>query len=166
MSEEVIKELMLESLYEYGEIQQVWKNNRNNSLIKHPQQGWISPNKYRSMYANKPCPYCAKKMVQGKDEYSTNNINIAKKRKYEYVNSQGILTINQAENTYYHPNYVTLDHKLNKTRFPELLFDFKNLEVICWRCNNEKKDNNSFEIINDKEYYNALYQSSKAKYHS
>lgn len=164
MSEIELKKLMLDSLYDSQEISEVWQNNQNKPLIKHPQQGWISPNQYRSMYAGKPCPYCGKKMVQGQNEYATINKNLAKKRGYEYKNSQGNLTINRIGNIYYHPNYVTLDHKMNKVRFPELLFYFDNLEVICWRCNNEKKDNNAFEIEHNLDYYNSLYEISKARY--
>jgi 5-methylcytosine-specific restriction endonuclease McrA len=167
MSEEKLKKLMLDSLYNAQEINQIWQENRHNSLIKHPEYGWISPNKYRSLFVNKPCPYCGKKMVQG-DNYSTNSKEIAIKKGYEYQyqNSQGklIKTINQAGNIYYHINYVTLDHKLNKARFPELLFDFNNLEVICWRCNNEKKDNNAFEIKKDLDYFTDLLNITNDRY--
>ena len=53
---------------------------------------------------------------------------------------------------------------MNKARFPELMFDFKNLEAICWRCNNEKKDNNAFEIEHNLKYFDCLYQLAKEKY--
>ena len=164
MTEERLKKLNLASLYDSKEISNIWNQHQNIPLIKHPKYGWISPNQYREMYANKPCPYCGQKMVQGKDNYSTTNKKIALSRGYEYKNSQGNLTINQIGNTYYHPNYVTLDHKMNKARFPELLFDFNNLEVICWRCNNEKKDNNAFEIEQNLDYFNSLYQLVNERY--
>ncbi len=47
---------------------------------------------------------------------------------------------------------------MNKARFPELLFEFNNLEAICWGCSNEKKDNNAFEIEQNLEYFKTLYK--------
>ena len=165
MSEEILKNLRLASLYYSKEISDIWNRHRNKPLINHSQYGWISPNDYRSLYKNKPCPYCGKKMVQG-NEYKTNSQEIARNRGYEYENSKGELTINKihGENIYFHPNYITLDHKMNKARFPELMFDSSNLEVICWRCNNEKKDNNAFEIEQNLDYFNTLYEVVDKRY--
>ena len=164
MNQEKLEKLSLASLYDSKEINNLWNKHKNTPLINHPQHGWISPNSYRSLHKDKPCPYCGKKMVQGKEKYSTTNKKIAVQRGYEYKNSQGESTINQAGYTYYHPNYVSLDHKMNKARFPELLFDYNNLEVICWRCNLEKKDNNAFEIEQNLEYFDTLYKVVNERY--
>ena len=164
MSEKKIQKLKLASLHDSKKIAEVWNNAQNKPLIKHPQKGWISPNKFRSSYKNKPCPYCGKKMVQGQDEHCVLGREAALARGYDYKNKKGNLTFNQIGNTYFHQNYVTLDHKMNKARFPELMFDFSNLEVICWRCNNEKKDNNAFELEHNLEHAESLYQFAKEKY--
>jgi hypothetical protein len=164
MSEEQLKKLRLASLYDSKEISNIWSSSQDKPLINHPQQGWISPNDYRSLYKNKPCPYCGRKMVQGKQIYSTSNKQIAQEIGYEYENSEGNLTINKAGDTYFHPNYITLDHKMNKARFPELMFEFNNLEAICWRCNNEKKDNNAFEIEQNLKHFNSLYEEVDKRY--
>jgi 5-methylcytosine-specific restriction endonuclease McrA len=164
MSEIALKKLMLNTLYSAHEIQQVWQNNQHKKLIKHPNYGWISPNEYRSKYAHKPCPYCGQKMVHGNEKYITNSKKEAIKRGYEYQNKQGKPTINQITNNYFHPNYITLDHKINKARCPNLLFDYDNLEAICWRCNNDKNDDNSFELNHNLEYFNELYEVTKIFY--
>lgn len=164
MSEDKLKKLKLAGVYKSKEINEIWNNNQDEPLINHPQLGWISPNKFRSLYKNKPCPYCGKKMVQGREEYSTMSKQVAIERGYGYINNNGNLIFNQIGSVYYHPNYITLDHKMNKARFPELMFDFNNLEAICWRCNQEKKDNNSFELENNLAYFNDLYQLINNKY--
>lgn len=165
MNEEILKKLRLASLYDSKKIINIWNSYQDKAIINHPHYGWISPNYYRSVYKNKPCPYCGKKMVQG-NEYRTNSKEIAINRGYEYKNSKGQLTINKiyGRNIYFHPNYITLDHKMNKARFPQLMFNFSNLEVICWRCNNEKQDNNAFEIEQNLDYYNTLYEVVDKRY--
>jgi 5-methylcytosine-specific restriction endonuclease McrA len=164
MSEKILKNLRLACLYDSKKITDIWNSYQDKPLINHPQQGWISPNKYRSLYADKPCPYCGKKMLQGQEQYSTISKQVALKRGYRYKNKQGNLTFNRIGNIYYHPNYITLDHKMNKARFPELMFDFNNLEAICWRCNKEKKDNNAFELEHNLEYFNNLCQEVNERY--
>lgn len=164
MSKEILNKLRLAGLYDSKKINEIWHSHQNIPLINHPQQGWISPNKFRSLYDNKPCPYCGKKMVKGGEKYSTLSKEIALKRGYRYRNSQGNLTFNRIGNVYYHPNYITLDHKMNKARFPELMFDFENLEAICWVCNQEKKDNNAFELEHNLEYFEALCKEVNERY--
>ncbi len=73
MSEEILKNLRLASLYDSKEISDIWNRHQNKPLINHPQYGWISPNDYRSLYRDKPCPYCGRRMVQGRYNYSTTN---------------------------------------------------------------------------------------------
>ncbi|WP_199197440.1 HNH endonuclease [Chroococcidiopsis sp. CCALA 051] len=46
----------------------------------------------------------------------------------------------RAGTVYFHPNYVTLDHKTNKARYPEKMFDYSNLQIMCWQCNSNKGD--------------------------
>ncbi|BAQ66937.1 HNH endonuclease [Geminocystis sp. NIES-3709] len=164
MSKSQLKNLRLDSLYDSQEIAQVWKNNQNQPLIQHPQKGWITPHQYRSLYAGKPCPYCGKKMVHGQEKYSTISKQVARKRGYEYKNKQGKLTFNRIGNIYFHPNYITIDHKMNKARFPDLMFDFNNLEAICWSCNNEKTDNNAFELEHNLDYFETLYKVVNQRY--
>lgn len=167
MSEKDLQDLMLESIYDSKEITKIWEENKNKKVINHPEKGWISPNEYRSLFNGKPCPYCGKKMVQG-DSYYTSSKQRAIKKGYQYEtkNSKGEIVeiINHASGIYYHPNYVSLDHKMNKARFPELLFEYDNLEVICWSCNKEKKDNNAFEIEHNLSYFNSLVKAVKDKY--
>ncbi|NET91130.1 MAG: HNH endonuclease [Kamptonema sp. SIO1D9] len=135
----------LKTLYRSSDLSEIWKSGQNEKLIKHPKIGWISPNEYRQKFNNKPCPFCGKKMVHGKLLHSTQSKKEAIARGYQYKKRNGDNYINRTENFYFHPNYVTLDHKINKARCPELLFEFSNLNIICWKCNQEKGDNNNFE---------------------
>ncbi|PZV27871.1 MAG: HNH endonuclease [Snowella sp.] len=159
---------ILKTLYKSSDINRIWRDNASQPVICHPQKGWISPNKYREIGKNRPCPYCAKKMVYGKDRYSTPSLQEAVKRGYEYLDNQGIKKINQIGNgnLYFHPNYVTLDHKINKARCPELMFNYDNLEIICWKCNNEKSDNNAFELQFNHQYINDLIDEVLSRYPS
>lgn len=164
MNEQILKNLRLACLYDSKKISNIWNDCQNTALINHPQRGWISPNQYRNLYAGKPCPYCGKKMVQDQEQYSTVSKEVALQRGYRYKNSKGKLTFNRIGNIYFHPNYITIDHKMNKARFPELMFKFENLEAICWRCNIEKKDNNAFELEHNLEYFNNLCQEVNERY--
>lgn len=56
---------------------------------------------------------------------------MTKRRGYEYINRWGNKVINQAGDIFFHPNYVTLDHKHNKARCPEKMFDYSHLEAVC-----------------------------------
>lgn len=158
-----LDKIKLKTLYKGCEIAEVWQAGQNQPLIEHPDKGWISPNQYRAMYKDKPCPYCGKKMVHGKDLYSTLLKQEAIKRGYEYINEQGN-TINHAGNTFFHPNYITLDHTINKVRCPERMFDYHNLQAICWRCNQKKSDNNAFEIQHINEYLKSLSDEALSRY--
>lgn len=154
----------LKTLYRSSEITEVWEAGQNQALIEHPEIGWISPNHYRSMYKGKPCPYCGKKMLQGKDLYSTSSKKEAIARGYEYRDENGNPIINEANKTFFHPNYLTLDHKINKARCPEKMFDHDNLEAICWQCNRKKSDNNAFEIQYIEEYLECLSREAIERY--
>lgn len=154
----------LKTLYHAHEIAQIWNASHNLPVIKHPTHGWISPNQYRAMNEGKPCPYCGKRMVYGKEFHSTSSKNEAIKRGYKYMDKRGKKVINQAGNLFFHPNYLTLDHKLNKARCPEKLFDYDNLEIICWRCNQEKGDNNNFELQHTYEYLDDLVDTTLTRY--
>ena len=48
-------------------------------------------------------------------------------------NYQGKKVINQINQIFFHPNYVTIDHIINKVRCPEKMFDFDNLQLVCWQ---------------------------------
>jgi len=154
----------LSALYRSEEIHEVWQAGQNQSLIKHPKLGMISPNEYRAQYHHKPCPFCGKKMVHNQNFYSTYSQQEAVNRGYQYQALDGTLVINQAGKRYFHPNYVTLDHKLNKARFPSQMFDYDNLQVICWKCNREKSDNNAYELEQSLDYIQDLVQSALDRY--
>lgn len=154
----------LKTLYKANEIAEVWNASQNLAVINHPQHGLISPNNYRAMYSFKPCPYCAQKMAHGKVFHSTSSRQEAIKRGYEYTDKWGKKVINQASNVYFDPNYVTLDHKTNKARCPEKIFDYSNLQIMCWQCNNNKGDDNTFELQHNCEYLNALAAQALAHY--
>ncbi len=81
-------------------------------------------------------------MVRGQDIHATTSIKEAKKRGYEYFNKRGEKLINRAGYIYFDQNYITIDHKINKARCPQKMFDFDNLQAVCWRCNWEKSDDN------------------------
>ncbi len=44
------------------------------------------------------------------------------------------------------------------------MFDYDNLEIICWRCNREKGDNNSFELQYNQDYLSSLADEALARY--
>lgn len=137
------EKIKLSTIYNGRDVRELWDAAQNSPVIDHPDLGAISPNKFRSLFAGKPCAFCAQKMPHGKDYYSTNSRAEAVRRGYQYKNKSREDYINRAGNQYFHPNYLTLDHKINKARCPELMFDFDNLQAMCWKCNNEKKDNNA-----------------------
>lgn len=136
----------LKYLTDAKEINLAWSSMQNQPIIDHPEFGKISPNDYRAKYNRKICPFCAQRMVHGQDLHMTRSRNDAISRKYEYVDKNGEKKINNANGRYYHPHYVTLDHIVNKARCPELMFEANNLQIMCWKCNLEKGDNNSYEI--------------------
>lgn len=162
--------LELSHLHCNKEIDLIWKSNENSPVIEHPVHGLISPYRYRQLSKGKPCPYCGQKMRQGKD-YMTFSKSEAMLRGYDYINKKGQSYINNIPDPkhhgaflFFHQHYVTLDHKLNKGRFPEKMFDYDNLEPICWRCNQEKGDDNSFEIQYNHDYLEALADEILARY--
>jgi HNH endonuclease len=156
----------LSSLYRGDDIASIWQASLNLKIISHPMFGKISPNSYRARYNAKPCPFCGTRMVHGQSFYSTKSKKEAIKLVYQYIDIRGKEIINHIGKTYFHPNYVTLDHKLNKARFPEKMFDYDNLQVICWRCNHNKSDNNAFEIGQDLQYMQDLSRETLARYPS
>jgi len=155
----------LKTLYKASEISDIWNASQNLAVINHSQYGWITPNQYRAKSKGKPCPYCGQKMVHGKDFSSTFSRYEAKVRGYEYIDKFGKKVINQTKDgRFFHPNYVTLDHKLNKARCPEKMFDYDNLEAVCWRCNQEKGDNNSFELQHNQLFLDSLADEALNRY--
>ncbi|TAE54899.1 MAG: HNH endonuclease [Nostocales cyanobacterium] len=158
-----ITKLQLQILYTASEIAELWNYSQNLAVINHPQHGLISPNDYRTMKKGKPCPYCGQKMTHGQ-EYKTKSKLEARKRGYEYINDKSEKTINQAGLIYFHPNYVTLDHKINKARCPEKMFDYENLQAICWRCNVSKGDDNTYEIRHTFNYLECLANEAIDRY--
>ncbi|ANV90635.1 hypothetical protein [Picosynechococcus sp. PCC 8807] len=155
----------LSTLYRTSQIDDVWQWGQNQPVIQHPQLGLISPSKYRSLFFGKPCPFCAQKMTHGKHLYSTTSEQEAISRGYQYIKKTGEKYINRAGKLYFHPNYVTLDHKINKARCPELLFEYNNLEVICWKCNMSKGDNNAYGIEQAKAYIKDLKNEAFKRYY-
>lgn len=151
-------------LYNANKISEIWNSSQNLNIINHPQHGLISPNAYRILKKGKPCPYCGQKMVHGQEFYSTESKLEAIKQGYEYIDKNGQKIINQAGVKYFHPNYVTLDHKINKARCPEKMFDYDNLEVICWKCNLSKGDDNTYEIQHTFNYLEALTEEVLSRY--
>ena len=136
----------LSSLFDSHQISLIWKENSHKKLINHPQYGMISPNELRAKYANTPCPHCDKIMKHG-ESYKTNNKEEAITRKFYYFDSGGYRHFCNIGRIYFSAQYVTLDHKLNKARFPDKMFDAENLEAVCWKCNHIKSDNNLFGIL-------------------
>lgn len=149
----------LKTLYKASEIAEVWNASQNLAVINHPKHGLISPNDYRAM-----CPYCGQKMVHRKELHSTSSRQEAVKRGYEYVDKWGKKVINQASGVYFHPKYVTLNHKINKARCPEKMFDYSNLQIMCWRCNNNKGDDNTFELQHTCKYLDTLAEQAQTLY--
>jgi hypothetical protein len=159
-----ISKLELILLYNSNDISKVWNLYQNKNVINHPQHGLISPNKYRDIKKGKPCPYCGQKMVHGKEFYVMQSELEARKRGYEYINKNGKKIINNIRDKYFHPNYINLDHKINKARCPEKMFDYDNLEAICWKCNSSKGDDNTYEIQHTSNYLKALVEEALIRY--
>lgn len=136
----------LSTLFNSNKINLAWRENRNQKVINHPQYGMISPNQLRAKSADTPCPHCSTIMKHGR-AYKTTNREEAIARKFYYFDSEGNRHFCKIGRTYFSPQYVTLDHKLNKARFPNKMFDADNLEAVCWKCNHIKSDNNLFGIL-------------------
>lgn len=151
-------------LCEGKDIQSVWNEAKTLPVIKHPKLGYISPNYFRELYVNKPCPYCGKRMVRGQDIHATYSKEEAKKRGYEYFNHQGKKVINQAGKTYFHRNYITIDHKINKARCPQKMFDYDNLQAVCWQCNKEKGDDNTYDSQYSRKCLKSLVEETVMRY--
>lgn len=158
----------LSALYSGNKINEIWQSSQDLPVIEHPEFGKISPIVYRSKYHNKPCPFCGKKMVFGKSQHSTKSKEEAINRGYEYKdkNSNSFINfaINQSKKIYFHPHYVTLDHKLNKARIPEKMFDYENLQIMCWKCNMNKGDDNAYELLHTLSYIEDLVQETIQQY--
>lgn len=153
----------LATLYNARDIQDLWTECRNLPIIQHPDGGWISPNELRATYKGQPCPFCGKEMVQGKT-YITNSRQEAIARGYQYIDKQGKEKINKIGSSYFHQNYVNLDHIINKARCPELLFDYDNLQGVCFRCNSEKSDDNTYEARQGMEQMKSMAVEARKKY--
>jgi hypothetical protein len=158
----------LSALYKGADINVVWRESRHLAVIDHPQFGKISPTEFRAKYVSKPCPFCGKKMTHGSAAYTTQQKE-AIARGYQYKDKNGSNFINRAGDshsgfTYFHPHYVTLDHKLNKARCPEKMFDADNLQAMCWKCNSEKGDNNAYELQHSLEYIQDLTDAAIERY--
>lgn len=164
MIDSKINKKELSSLYNGCDIADIWQASLNLKVIVHPNLGKITPNYFRSIHNGKPCPFCAKRMVHGQSMYSTQSKQEAIDRDYQYMDEQGNTAINRIVNRYFHPHYVTLDHKLNKARFPEKMFDYDNLQAVCWKCNCIKSDNNAFELLHDLKYIQELSISAFDRY--
>ena len=158
-----INQAELITLYKTNDIAQLWKSAQSLAVINHPKYGKITPNEYRAMYKGKPCPYCGKKMAHGR-VFKVFSEQEAIKKGYKYIDKNGNPEINHIGSVFFHPNYVTLDHKLNKARFPEKLFDYDNLEIMCWKCNHEKGDDNSFELTKTFKHLDALADEVLKRY--
>lgn len=158
----------LHALYKSKDISYLWSELRRERVISHPSRGLISPNEYRSIYADTPCPYCNKRMVQGQN-HQTNDKRFAIASGYQYEDENGKKRINTvkkrfSKSTYFHPNYISLDHKLNKARFPGEMFKAENLEAVCWKCNNQKGDDNAFLIISRQHRIEKLVSKTLNQY--
>jgi HNH endonuclease len=164
MIDSKINKKELSSLYNGCDIADIWQASLNLKVIFHHNLGKITPNHFRSIHNGKPCPFCAKRMVHGQSIHSTQSKQEAIDRDYQYMDEQRNTTINRIGNTYFHPHYVTLDHKLNKARFPEKMFDYDNLQAVCWKCNSIKSDNNAFELLHDLKYIQELSISAFDRY--
>ncbi|MEQ9368347.1 MAG: hypothetical protein RIG63_04850 [Coleofasciculus chthonoplastes F3-SA18-01] len=103
-------------------------------------------------------------MVHGQFSHSTQSKQEAIKRGYQYQDANGVDGINQVGNLYFHPHYVTLDHKVNKARCSELLFESSNLQIMCWKCNREKGDNNNFEAEHTLNFVRDLAKEALNRY--
>ena len=44
------------------------------------------------------------------------------------------------------------------------MFDYDNLQVICWRCNREKRDNNSFDLQHKRKCLDSLAEEALDRY--
>jgi hypothetical protein len=164
MTNSKIDKKELSFLYKGSDIADIWQASLNLKVIVHPNLGKITPNHFRSIHNGKPCPFCAKRMVHGQSIYSTQSKQEAVDRGYQYIDEKRNTTINRIGNRYFHPHYVTLDHKLNKARLPEKMFDYDNLQAVCWKCNCIKSDNNAFELLHDLKYIQELSISADDRY--
>lgn len=158
----------LSAQYRGADINTIWQHSQNLCVIDHPEYGRISPNEYRARHVGKPCPFCGQRMVQGSEAQTTRRQE-AIARGYQYQNEEGQLVINRAGNhqngyTYFHPHYVTIDHRINKARCPERMLDAENLQAMCWKCNNDKGDNNAFELQHTLNYIKDLAQDTLDEY--
>ena len=158
-----MKKEKLSTLYSYKEIDGVWSDNARKNVIDHPKYGKISPRDLRKKHAGRPCPYCGQKMVFGR-RYIARSEMQARQKGYEYLDSKGNPTLNKAGSSYFPKHYTTIDHKVNKARCPEQMFDANNLEVICWKCNTEKGNNNAYEIQHRIGYVKDLLRSARERY--
>ncbi|GCL50257.1 hypothetical protein NIES3804_18240 [Microcystis aeruginosa NIES-3804] len=80
-------------------------------------------------------------MVLGQEIIYTFSMFISKNNNY-----QGKKVINQINRIFFHTNYVTIDHIINKVCCPEKMFDFDNLQLVCWHCNQAKSEDNAYEL--------------------
>lgn len=154
----------LAALYSGADINELWQAAQKYPVINHPILGKISPNHYRVQHHQRPCPFCGQKMVHGKSIHSTKSKQDAIARGYQYLDQNGNEIINRAGDTYFHPHYVTLDHKLNKARCPERMFDYSNLQIMCWKCNNLKGDNNAYELQHNLSYLQDFAEETLRRY--
>lgn len=139
--------MKLSPLFNARKINKIWQENSHVNLIDHPQLGMISANALRAKFADTPCPHCSRIMKHGSSYKTQENVEAIARQFYYFDDRDGERHFCKIGNTYFSDRYVTLDHKLNKARFPNKMFDPDNLEAICFKCNQIKSDNNIFGIL-------------------
>lgn len=118
---------------------EIWASAQQTECLQHPELGKISPNQFRAMMRGKPCACCGTTMVFG-DCFKVKDKEEAKKRGYMIGGRDDDGPI------YMNPRYTTLDHILPKSHYPHLVLEFRNLQVICLRCNSNKKTSYTYDI--------------------
>ena len=44
------------------------------------------------------------------------------------------------------------------------MFDFDNLQLVCWQCNQAKSDDNAYELRHTYEYLSSLVDQTAIRY--
>jgi 5-methylcytosine-specific restriction endonuclease McrA len=130
-----------------SEAAEFWREANHIPCIKLSNGRTITPRQLRQDFVGKPCQCCSKRMVDYSDDTITDIQAESEQRQWFVTDYQGKKRYTQmGPNKFCHPRCVTLDHKLPKSKYPQLMFEFENLQIWCAGCNMAKQNSLTYEF--------------------
>jgi 5-methylcytosine-specific restriction endonuclease McrA len=137
---------------------ELWSLSRKLPCIKLPNGRIVTPRELREDFIGKSCQCCNRVMADYSDDTITYAQSEAEKRGWFVTDHEGKKRYTKmGPNKFCAPHCVTLDHKLPKSKYPQLMFNFENLQIWCAGCNTAKLSSVTYEFeLTRKEIQNRV----------